>query len=158
MIKGLEINTPIGKQKVDSTGSPVGVVRLDPDKSYTGTGELLQKYINYSDQGAWEKIKAKIDYTYENLDLVLSPLEKATNLSQEIKTRLGKGQKLLFKPNLVGVQNIDPQTHGPTPMSTSCTEWPFIAALMRWFHDVLGVSYHQMSLGEAATIMPASVG
>ena len=69
--------------------------------------------------------------------------------------RLKKGQKLLFKPNLVGVQNIDPQTHGEVPSSTTNTEWAFIAALMRWFHEKLDVSYHQMMLGEAATFMPA---
>ena len=128
--KRLVIDSPIGKQEVDSAGSPVGVVRMDVHKSYAGVGELLQDYINNSSQESWDTIKAKIDYTYNNLDLALSPLEKATGLSREIATRLEKGQKLLFKPNLVGVQNIDPQTHGPTPMSTSCTEWPFIAALM----------------------------
>ena len=26
--------------------------------------------------------------------------------------------------------------------------------MMRWFHDKLGISYHQMALGEAATSMP----
>ncbi len=156
--KRLVIDSPIGKQEVDSVGSPVGVARMDVHKSYAGVGELLQDYINNSSQESWDTIKAKIDYTYNNLDLALSPLEKETGLSREIATRLEKGQKLLFKPNLVGVQNIDPQTHGPTPMSTSCTEWPFIAALMRWFHDKLNVSYHQMALGEAATIMPAMAG
>jgi hypothetical protein len=52
--------------------------------------------------------------------------------------------------------NIDPQTHGPAQGSAACTEWPFIAALMRWFHDKAGVSYYQMMLGEAATLMPVS--
>ncbi|MBN1613333.1 MAG: DUF362 domain-containing protein, partial [Deltaproteobacteria bacterium] len=58
----------------------------------------------------------------------------------------------------VNIQNIDPQTHGPDMGSTTCTEWPFVAALMRWFHDKMGVSYHQMTLGEAATMMPAAAG
>jgi len=29
---------------------------------------------------------------------------------------------------------------------------------MRWFHDKLGISYHQMALGEAATAMPSAAG
>ncbi len=41
-VKGLAIDSPIGKQKVDSEGSPVGVVRMDVDTSYAGVGELLQ--------------------------------------------------------------------------------------------------------------------
>ncbi len=152
------VNSPIGQQTIDATGSPVGVTRMDPEKSYAGTGELLQEYINDSNPEAWDKIKSKIDYTYESLDFALSPLEKETRFDQEIKSRLKKGQKLLFKPNLVGVQNIDPQTHASGPASMMNTEWAFIAALMRWFHDKLGVSYHRMALGEAATLMPAIAG
>jgi len=148
------IDSPIGKQEIDSSGSPVGVVRMDPDMSYTNTGELLQKYINEEDQAAWDTIKSKIDYTYANLDYALQALEQESGFSQEIHARLKKGQKLFFKPNIVIVQSIDPQTHGPGPTSTANTEWPFIAALMRWFHDKLNVSYHQMALGEAATAMP----
>lgn len=149
------IDSPIGKQKADTEGSPVGVVRLDAEKSYVGVGKLLQDFINNSNSESWNQIRAKIDYTFYNLDLALGPLGKETNLSQDIKKRLEEGQKLLFKPNLVGVQNIDPQTHGPGPLSTTCTEWSFVAALMRWFHDKLNISYHQMALGEAATLMPA---
>lgn len=157
-VKGMSVNSSIGRRKIDSTGSAVGVVRMDANKSYVGIGELLQDYINRSDQGAWEKIRAKIDYTYENLDLALAPLDAETGFSSEIKSRIEKGQKLLFKPNLVVLLNIDPQTHGPGEGSTTCTEWPFVAALMRWFHDKLDISYHQMALGEAATVMPAAAG
>lgn len=153
--KEMVVDSPIGKQQVDSTGSPIGVVRMDVDKSYAGVGELLQDFINNSDQESWEKIRTKIDYTYENLDFALAPLEKETGLSSEIKSRLKRGQKLFFKPNLVVPQVIYPQIHGPGPQSTTCTEWPFIAALMRWFHDKMGIRYHQMALGEAATAMPA---
>jgi hypothetical protein len=154
----IKIETPIGNRLPDSTGSPVGVVRLDPEKSYAGVGLLLQQVINDSSQEAWDKIKAKIDYTYEGLDYILGPLKEETGFEKEIKARLDKGQKLLFKPNLVAPINIDPQTHGPTPASTTCTEWPFMAALMRWFHDRLGVHYNQMSVGEAATVMAAAAG
>jgi hypothetical protein len=154
----LWIDSPIGRRLADSDGAPVGVARIDPERSYAGVGELLQKVINESSQGAWDAIKAKIDYTYEGLDLALAPLLEKTNLEEEIRERLNKGQKLLFKPNLVSPINIDPQTHGPTLGSTTSTEWPFMAALMRWFHDRMGVRYHQMCLGEAATVMAAASG
>ncbi len=156
--KPMIVDSPVGKQAVDSTGSPLGVARMDVEQSYAGIGELLQKYINSSDQEAWEKIKAKTDYTYESLDPALAALERESGFGPEIKKRLEKGQKLFFKPNLVNPQSIDPQTHGPDLGSFACAEWPFVAALMRWFHDKLGVSYYQMALGEAATVMPASAG
>lgn len=152
------VDSPIGRQPLDSSGSPVGVVRMDVEKSYLNIGSLLQEYINESKEAAWEAIKKKIDYTYEGLNFALAPLEVETGFGQEIKLRLAKGQKLLIKPNLVNIQNIDPQTHGPDVGSTACTEWSFIAALMRWFHEKIGVSYYQMTIGEAATLMPASAG
>jgi hypothetical protein len=157
-LKSIIVDSPIGRKEADCTGSPVGVVRMDPAQSYAGVGELLQEYINYSKTEAWEKIRTKIDYTYKNLDLGLAPLDQVTAFSREIKSRIERGQKLLFKPNLVNLSCIDPQTHGPDIGSTACTEWSFIAALMRWFHDQLGISYHQMALGEAATCMPAAAG
>ena len=150
------VESPVGRGELDSTGSPVGVARLDVDSSYAGVGELLRGYIDDSSEESWKRIVAKIDYTYESLDLALSPLETETGFGREIEARLAKGQKLLFKPNLVVIHNIDPQTHGPGSGSTTCTEWPFIAALMRWFHDKRGVSYHQMSVGEAATVMSSA--
>ena len=86
----------------------------------------------------------------------MSPLDTETGFSREIKSRVKKGQKLLFKPNLVNIFTIDPQTHEPGTGSTACTEWTLVAALMRWFHDKLDISYHQMAIGEAATCMPAA--
>lgn len=156
--KEVIVDSPIGRQPLDSSGSPVGVVRMDVEKSYLNIGSLLQAYINEGKETAWEAIKKKIDYTYEGLDHALASLEAETGFSEEIKLRLAKGQKLLFKPNLVNIQNIDPQTHGPDVGSTTCTEWPFVAALMLWFHEKIGVSYYQMTIGEAATLMPASAG
>jgi hypothetical protein len=152
----LSVDTSVGRLAVDQSGSPVGVVRLDVAKSYAGVGELLQRFINDQDQEAWGRIRAKIDYTYESLDSALGVLEAQTRFSREIRERVQKGQKLLFKPNLVNLQCIHPQTHGPDLGSTACTEWPFTAALMRWFHDRLGVSYYHMALGEAATLMPSA--
>ena len=114
----------------------------------------MQEYINHSKPEAWEKIRAKIDYTYKNLDLALAPLDQETAFSREIKSRIERGQKLLFKPNLVNLSCIDPQTHGPDIGSTACTEWSFMAALMRWFHDKLGISYHQMARAKPLPVCP----
>ena len=66
---------------------------MDISKSYAGVGRLLQEYINNSDEVAWEKIKAKIDYTYENLDLALALLETETVFSREIKSRIERSSR-----------------------------------------------------------------
>jgi hypothetical protein len=152
----LTFDSPLGKQTVDQSGSAIGVVRVDPAKSYSGMGELLQEYLNTFSPGAWDKIRLKIDYTYGNIDLALGSLEAETGFRKEIQSRVEKGQKLFFKPNVVGPRCINPETNGPDIGSTTCTEWAFIAALMRWFHDKLEISYHQMALGEAGTSMPAA--
>ncbi|TFG02841.1 MAG: DUF362 domain-containing protein, partial [Promethearchaeota archaeon] len=128
---------------------------MDVSKSYEGIGELLQKFINDSDQECWDQIKTKIDYTYKNLDYALSFLEQATSFVAQIKEKLTLGQKLLFKPNTVNPMGIDPETHGPDRGNTAYTEWAFIAALMRWFHEKADISYYKMSLGEAATTVTA---
>ncbi|MFX0027683.1 MAG: DUF362 domain-containing protein [Candidatus Hermodarchaeota archaeon] len=154
--KNLKFESPLGKMKSDSFGSPVGVARMDVGKSYEGIGELLQKVIKNSDMESWNQIKAKIDYTFQNIDPALIFLEQETSLSLQIKKRVEKGQKLLFKPNLVNPMNIDPQTYEEGMGSFACTNWVFIAALMRWFHDKMGISYYQMMIGEAATAITAT--
>ncbi|MFX0082500.1 MAG: DUF362 domain-containing protein [Candidatus Hodarchaeota archaeon] len=154
--KRLRFSSPLGRQENNSTGSPVGVVRMDVSKSYAGISQLLQKYINNSDQESWNQIKNKIDYIYDHLDYALSPLEQMTSFVRQINEKLEKGQKLLFKPNTVGPTCIDPVTHGPALGSNACTEWGFIAALMRWFHEKAGISYYKMSLGEAATALTSA--
>ena len=44
------VDSAFGKIETDCTGSPVGVVRMDPEKSYAGIGELLHEYIDRSNQ------------------------------------------------------------------------------------------------------------
>lgn len=151
-------NSPLGRCENDCLGSPVGVARVDPGKSYAGTGDLLQRFINDDDPSAWEEIRTKIDNTLEGLDVALTALEAETGFGAMIKAQVERGRKLLFKPNLVSLNCIHPQTYGPDAGSRACTEWPFVAALMRWFHDHLGTSYYRMALGEAATLMPALAG
>ncbi len=152
------ILTDVGKGLIDREGSAVAVTRMDVEKSYKDVGRLLQRVIRDNDEGAWQEIGSKIHYTYDNLDAALSALEEETPFLSRIRERLNQGQKLLFKPNLVNAEGINPFTHGPFIGTTSNTEWPFVAAVMRWFHDRAGVSYYQMSLGEAATCTSSIAG
>jgi len=153
--KSTVVASPVGECTLDSSGPPVGVVRMDPNASYCGVAGLLQTYLNEGSEARWSEIAERIDYTYRSLDLALTPLDRETGFGAEVRARVERGQKLLFKPNLVNPMCIDPETHGPSMGSTTCTEWPFVAALMRWFHDKLDIPYHRMSLGEAATCMTA---
>jgi len=42
--KSMIVDLPIGKSEIDYTGSLVGVVRMNPEKSYSGIGNLLREY------------------------------------------------------------------------------------------------------------------
>jgi hypothetical protein len=135
----------------DNTGSPVAVVRMNPLRSYAGIPQLLQSYINDEDNQAWEEIRRKIDYTYNNLGVLMEELNSQTGMEEQLREWLATGKKLLFKPNLVNPLCIDPQHHGEAMGYDACTGWPFMAALMKWFHDRLDISFHSMCIGEAAT-------
>lgn len=149
------MNSPFGKIHADADGSPIGMARINPEKSYSGISKLLEAYINHSDQAAWQKIVEKIDHTFESIDLALSALQEEIKFQTEVQSRLAQGQKLLFKPNIVNPVCINPRSHDSGQGSTACTEWGFIAALMRWFHDKMNIRYHQMAIGEAATAVPS---
>ena len=149
--KGVVVDSALGKKKVDSEGAPISGVRMDVSKAYAGVPGLLQKVINENDTAAWTEIINKIDYIYVTLDYSLAGLDRETGFATELQAQVKSGKKLLFKPNLVAPTVIDHVTHGEGLGAPICTEWPFIAALMRWFHDKLDVSYHQMALGEAST-------
>jgi hypothetical protein len=152
----LSSRASIGKNTLqpDSTGSPLGVARMDPERSYVGMPGLLQKYLASGDQDAWTEIGQRIDFSYQHLSPAMAALDAETGFGRQVTARIEQGQRLLFKPNLVVTACIDPVSRGPFIGSTTCTEWAFVAALMRWFHDDLGVSYHRMTIGEAATAMP----
>lgn len=145
------VDSPLGKKQVDSEGAPISGVRMDVFKAYDGIPKLLRSFINANDGAAWMEIVNKIDYIYSNLDYALALLDKETALGDEVQAQIRSGKKLLFKPNLVSPIGIDPATHGEGVGAIICTEWPLIAALMRLFHDKLGISYSQMALGEAST-------
>ncbi len=149
--KGVVVDSPLGQKQVDSGGAPISGVRMEVSRAYAGIPGLLQKVINDNDAAAWTEIADKIDYIYDHLDYSLAGLDRETGFAGEVQAQVRSGKKLLFKPNLVGPVVIDPATHGEGLGAPICTEWPLVAALMRWFHDKLSLSYYQMTLGEAST-------
>lgn len=156
--KGMKVASPIGKLGTDAAGSPVAVVKMNPEQTYIGVPELLKSFIDQSKTDAWEKIKERIDYIYANLDHALGKLNEETDFGEAVKRQVKEGKKLFFKPNMVNPSVIDPLTHGEGLGTTACTAWPFVAALMRWFHDKLSVSYHEMAIGEAASATSIMAG
>jgi hypothetical protein len=152
------VRSPVGEAAIDSGGATIGVVRMEAAQSYVQTPDLLNEVIDAGSDSAWQAIKRGIDYTYDSLDAALSPLGDETGFDAMLREELARGKKLLLKPNLVNPLAIDAREHGPGLGYTTCTAWPFVAALMRWLHDKLDVSYHQMALGEAATAMSAASG
>ncbi len=143
-----------------------------------GIADLLASYIqsDYLGEPAediWEEIEQRIDYTYEGLDPVLKPIlggrvSLPNGSSRVFLTRSGKklrcevvrkGKKLFFKPNIVISEVLGYDGSGSAPLNQygcpgsgvqACTDWCFLASLMRWFHDNLDISYHQMAVGEAS--------
>ncbi|KKN37249.1 hypothetical protein LCGC14_0765400 [marine sediment metagenome] len=159
----VSVNLPTNVQKVgnmtqDISGSHVAVVRMYPDRAYIGIPELLKKVIDESNVESWRKICEKIDYIYKNLDYIFTSLEKETTLKDKLQLDIKNGKILLFKPNIVNPIIIDPITHDEGIANSVSTEWPLIAALMRWIHDKFNISYHQMALGEAATLTSMYTG
>ncbi|BBF43757.1 hypothetical protein lbkm_2445 [Lachnospiraceae bacterium KM106-2] len=135
--------------RIDTSGSPISLVRIDPEKAYSNIYTLLQSYINRHDQFAWEQLKEKIDYIYYNITTLLDTLDHETNFKSKVLSQLATGKKLLFKINGVSVNVIDENTHGAGTGAPVCTPWLFVAALMRYFHDSLDINYYQMTMGEA---------
>jgi hypothetical protein len=145
------VDSELGKKNIDSKGSPVCVARMDASKAYKEIPQLLQKVINEEDTVAWSAIVEKIDYIYAHINNTLICLDSETNFINQVQSQIESGKKLLFKPNLVGPQVIESESHGEDLGAPICTDWSVIAALMKWFHDKLFINYHQMSLGEAST-------
>ncbi len=136
--------------QLDSGGSAVGAARMNPSEAFDAVPRLLKEFIDTNSQEAWTEIKRRIDNVFVTVSTALESLEAAAPFSQEIQEQVSSGRKLFFKPNLVTLPLIDYRTHGPSSIG-SCTPWEFTAAVMRWFHDNLDISYHMMSLGEGGT-------
>jgi hypothetical protein len=136
----------------DAHSALIGAVRIDPAKAYGDVPTLLERYIKENDAAAWGLLKQRIDYVYEHLGHAVWPVLKAKDLEHRITAELTAGRKLFFKPNIVNATVLGLEGDG-TPGLTSgvvaATNWPFLAALMRFFHDALGIRYYQMAVGEA---------
>ena len=51
------VRSPIGDIAIDSTGSAVGVARMNPQESYADVPELLRQVIDEGNAEAWQAIK-----------------------------------------------------------------------------------------------------
>lgn len=152
------VRSSLGELPLDGEGSPIAAVRLDPARSYQEVPALLKRVIEEESREAWDEIRTRIDYTYDCIAHALRALEAETAFGRDVRAELDRGRKLLFKPNVVSAMAIDPHTHGAGIGWSACTPWPFVAAVLRWFHDDLGVSYHRMAVGEASTTLTAHAG
>jgi hypothetical protein len=167
--------------RINPTRSYAGEYRIGKDgKAITikeGIAELFSRYIkaNEEDQDIWDSIKKRIDYTYRGVDTALSAIlgrvaesgdretGGLTPSGEKIRQEVVEGgKKLLFKLNLVSPSVMDYQGNGdlslnshgmPGDGTTACTDWAFVAATMRWFHDNLDITYHQMAVGESSTLI-----
>ncbi len=148
----ITVQSPVGERRLDNGGSAVGAAQMDPAKGYGPVSGLLKQYIENGSEKAWREICRRIDNIYVTVSSVMDSLDAEAPFSGGVKKQVAAGKKLFFKPNLVVQPTISFETLAPN-MPESCTPWEFIAALMRWFHDRLGITYHQMALGEAGTSM-----
>ena len=152
---GNMVESSLGRKCLDNQGAAVGASRMDPAEAYGAGPLLLQEYINTGSLKAWEEMRRRIDNVYAAVGRAMESLESAEPFADEVKNLLNSGKKLFFKPNLVSLPSVDPVDHSPVLIGT-CLPWEFLAALMRWFHDKLDVSYHSMAVGEAGTTMPTA--
>ena len=135
----------------DTEGSLIGAVRLDPTRAYGDVPGLLEQTIK-QDDAAWALLKQRIDYVYDHLGYALAPVLKKDDLRQRMIAEVEAGRKLFFKPNIVAANVLDfpgDGTPGLTTAVVAATNWTFMAALLRFFHDELGIRFRQMAVGEA---------
>jgi hypothetical protein len=144
------VESSIGKIRLDNSGSPIGAARMDPAEAYGAIPMLLKEYIDSGSEKTWDEIRRRIDNIYQAVSASLEALDAETSFSKDAKIFVKAGKKLFFKPNLVMLPSMDPQTHDPV-LTGTCLPWEFLAVVMRWFHDQSGISYHQMAVGEAGT-------
>jgi len=151
----ISVQSPVGKKRLDGSGSVVGAARMNPADGYGPVPALLKEYIDSGSEKAWREICRRIDSVYAAVSSALESLDAEAPFSGEVKRQVEVGKTLFLKPNLVIQPIISFRTHAPS-MPESCTPWEFVAAVMRWFHDRQGVTYHQMAVGEAGTAVSAA--
>jgi hypothetical protein len=86
--KGVTVESTIGELPIDTRGSAISVVRMDPAQSYPNIPELLKSFINEGNIASWEKIETKIDYTCANLNYLLRTLNDAAGFGNMNGIRL----------------------------------------------------------------------
>ena len=136
----------------DSEGSLIGAARVDAALAYGDVPGLLERTIRQDDHAAWALLKQRIDYVHDHLGYVLAPVLKRDGLRQRITAEVEAGRKLFFKPNVVAADVLGFAGDGSPGLTTgvrAATNWTFMAALLRFFHDELGIRYRQMAVGEA---------
>ena len=138
--------------QLEREGSAIGAARMNPADAYGPVPVLVKEYIDSGSENAWNEIRERIDKVYGTVSAALESLVDNVAFSEEMKIQVNSGKKLFFKVNLVNLPHIDYRNHGPGLIGV-CTPWEFSAAVMRWFHDKQGITYYQMSIGEAGTTM-----
>ena len=136
----------------DTEGSLIGAVRLDTARAYADVPGLLERTIKQDDSAAWALLKQRIDYVYEHLGYALAPVLNKDDLRQRMVAEVEAGRKLFFKPNIVAANVLDFPGDGTPGLTTgvvAATNWTLMAALLRFFHDELGIRFCQMAVGEA---------
>lgn len=142
---------------VHAKGSLIGAVKLDPAEAYGDVPILLESYIKQNDATAWGLLMQRIDYVHDHIGHSVLPVLKNKNLKDQIKAEIKAGRKLFFKPNIVNAEVLSLKGDGSPGLTSgvvAATNWPFMAALMRFFHDQLGIRYYQMAVGEAGVTTP----
>ena len=142
---------------LDSTGSMIGAVRLDPDRAYGDVPGLLERHLKENTAAAWALVKQRIDYIHDHIGHSLLPVLENNGLEDRIKAEVEAGKKLFFKPNVVNAAVLDLAGDGTPGLDTgvvAATNWTFMAALLRFFHDRFGIPYYKMAVGEAGVTTP----
>ena len=94
----ITVKSDMGEISLDNSGAAIGAARVSPEKSYIGSPALLKKVIEEDDREAWAEIKAKIDYTYENMDKAMSALDQAEGLLQDVQARIRRARSCCSNP------------------------------------------------------------
>ena len=109
----VKVKSTIGEMALDSSGSPVGVVKMDGARAGDRIPQLLKAVIDEADDAAWNEIRGKIDYVYSNVDIALGRLDDESRFGDTVRAEVALGKRVLFKPNIVMPMVIDPKTPDP---------------------------------------------
>lgn len=134
--------------RLDDFGSLIQGTHLDVSKAYSKIPDLLQDVIDNDNEKSWEEVKISIDYIYECIFLMLKDLDEKTHFMNRIHQDIAKKKLLLFKPDILSADCINVTNHNKGDGYYLSTQWPVVAAIMRWFHDYGNIHYCHMALVE----------